>query len=67
MILLDTDHVSVLQRPSDARNRLLQRLENTIELPVTSVITLDEQSRSWIAEIGRKKRVSEQVGTGSAF
>ena len=55
MILLDTDHISVLQRPSAACDRLLQKLDASSDSPATSVITLEEQSRSWIAEIGRRR------------
>jgi tRNA(fMet)-specific endonuclease VapC len=61
MILLDTDHISILQRPSSARSRLLQRLDSLADSPVTSVITLEEQSRSWITEIGRRRNVADQV------
>jgi tRNA(fMet)-specific endonuclease VapC len=61
MILLDTDHISVLQRSSATQDRLLQRLDDSIELPVTTVITLKERSRSGIAEIGRRSDVADQV------
>ena len=61
MILLDTDHVSVLQRPSAACDRLLQKLDSSTDSPATSVITLEEQSRSWIAEIGRRRNVRDHV------
>lgn len=61
MILLDTDHISVLQRRSNTCERLAQKLESCGQLPTTSVITLEEQSRSWIAEINRRSDVSAQV------
>ena len=61
MILLDTDHISVLQRPSAACDRLLQKLDASTDSPATSVITLEEQSRSWIAELGRRRIVRDQV------
>ncbi len=61
MIILDTDHVSILQRQSAARERLLAKLDEAIEMPMTSAITLEEQSRSWIAEIGRLRDVNDQV------
>jgi len=61
MIFLDTDHVSVLQRHSVSRSRLLARLDNSVENPMTSAITLEEQSRSWIAKIGRLRDVHDQV------
>ncbi|MCC7335628.1 MAG: type II toxin-antitoxin system VapC family toxin [Pirellulaceae bacterium] len=61
MILLDTDHISVLQRQSSVGERLANRLDGCGELPATSVITLEEQSRSWIAELGRRRDVADQV------
>jgi tRNA(fMet)-specific endonuclease VapC len=61
MIILDTDHVSILQRQSAARESLLGKLNAAIDVPMTSAITLEEQSRSWIAEIGRLRDVSDQV------
>lgn len=61
MIFLDTDHVSILQRRSDACDRLFRKLNQAVEVPMTSVITLEEQSRSWITEIGRRRDVSDQV------
>jgi hypothetical protein len=61
MIFLDTDHVSIVQRRSDACDRLFGKLNQAVEVPMTSVITLEEQSRSWITEIGRRRDVSDQV------
>ncbi len=52
MILLDTDHISVLQRPSSA-NRLSNRLIASGEVFSTTAITLEEQSRSWISLLGQ--------------
>lgn len=53
MFILDTDHISVLQRPSDAAMRLQRRLLLSYDFPVTTAITLEEQSRGWITQLGR--------------
>ena len=63
MILLDTDHVSVLRYEEHPRCIALSaRLESARELEVAiSVITLEEQMRGWLAEIGRRRDVREQI------
>lgn len=61
MILLDTDHVSILQRESELAESLRDRLSGADDLIGTTAITLEEQSRSWISQIGRQKRVIDQV------
>ena len=53
MLILDTDHISVLQRTSDAAKRLQRRLLLSGDDPVMTAITLEEQSRGWISELGR--------------
>lgn len=54
MILLDTDHFSVL---SDARNRfhdsLISRLENVAERVLLPVVCVEEQLRAWLAQVRR--------------
>ena len=44
MFILDTDHISVLQRSSDGAMRLQRRLLLSYDFPVTTAITLEEQS-----------------------
>ena len=53
MLILDTDHISVLQRTSDAAERLQRRLLLSRDNPVMTAITLEEQSRGWITQLGR--------------
>lgn len=61
MMILDTDHVSVLRYPEDVRHDLLKtRMENAFDDSVTTVITLEEQSRGWLAAIKRTKDVRKQ-------
>ncbi len=63
MILLDTDHLTVLRYPEHARSAgLRMRLHAvTTEDIATTVISLEEQARGWLADIGRHRDVAEQV------
>ena len=62
MIVLDTDHISVLQHEeSVAADQLWQRLADSRELIVTSAVTVEEQTRSWLALINRYSDVDQQV------
>ena len=55
MILLDTDHISILQHAESAAAQALQRrLDESSDRDIaTTAITLEEQSRSWLAIINR--------------
>lgn len=57
MIVFDTDHLSVLQHEeSAAAERLLNRLDaKPGQQLATTVISLEEQARGWLAEIRRQK------------
>ncbi|MBC8290482.1 MAG: type II toxin-antitoxin system VapC family toxin [Planctomycetes bacterium] len=62
MIVLDTDHISVLQHAESANAaQLQQRLIGHLSPVVTTAVTLEEQSRSWISLIGRQSDVEHQV------
>ena len=62
MILLDTDHLSLLQvREAPAAFALHARLAATPDAVVTTVITLEEQMRGWLALIRRVTDVQRQV------
>lgn len=63
MIVLDTDHLSVLTLPQDARhNGLVTRLSSADQGPVvTTVVNLEEQLRGWLAYIHRITDVRKQV------
>jgi tRNA(fMet)-specific endonuclease VapC len=54
MILLDTDHLSVLV---DTRHRqqpqLLHRLQNTADVVALPIVAVEEPLRGWLAEIHR--------------
>lgn len=64
MIVLDTDHISLLQRESGPRfERLMGRLEQLPSdgPPTISVISVEEQMRGWMAVIAREKKSRRQV------
>jgi tRNA(fMet)-specific endonuclease VapC len=64
MILLDTDHLTVLQVPdSERRQRLLARLALvTDELIGTTIVNVEEQMRGWLAAIAKDRQARRQVG-----
>ena len=64
MILLDTDHLSLLQvRDTPAAFALQARLEAlSPDEVVTTVITMEEQMRGWLALIHRVIGVCEPLG-----
>lgn len=63
MVILDTDHMSVLERRErPAVGHLLTRLA---ELPtaevMTTVISYEEQMRGWMAYIARARSMAQQI------
>lgn len=62
MILLDTDHLSVYRRSEHPRAVALRaRLHSGLEPVATTVVTLEEQLRGWLQEIGGKRDVRNQA------
>jgi tRNA(fMet)-specific endonuclease VapC len=63
MILLDTDHVSVLKYPENPRcARLTTRMAGSADQNfATTVITVEEQMRGWLTEIKRSRTVVEEI------
>jgi tRNA(fMet)-specific endonuclease VapC len=63
MIILDTDHISVLQHEDSPKAvALLDKLKPFPSDDVaTTVVTLEEQSRSWLGLIRRYNDVRQQV------
>ena len=61
MIILDTDHVSILQwgdQPAERlRNRLVEAIDGWIG---TTAVTLEEQSRAIVTKLGQCKRTADQ-------
>ncbi|MEK6258600.1 MAG: type II toxin-antitoxin system VapC family toxin [Planctomycetota bacterium] len=62
MIVLDSDHISVLQHEdSPLAEPLLLRLEQSLTAVAVTAITLEEQCRGWLAEIHRHPAGPAQV------
>ncbi|MFM9266324.1 type II toxin-antitoxin system VapC family toxin [Tychonema sp. BBK16] len=62
MYILDTDHLSVLDRGGVVAQRLLQRLANINPTQVaTSIISYEEQMRGWLSYAATAKTVEQQV------
>lgn len=64
MILLETDHLSVLKYSGSERCiRLTARLAMVRDEVIgTTIITFEEQMRGWIASIAKERQVRRQVG-----
>lgn len=63
MILLDTDHFSALKyRAGPRRDALLARMESSADTDFAlTPMTLEEQTRGWLAEIHGAREVRRQV------
>ena len=61
MLVLDTNHVSELGYGTPAGLRLRDRLLNSSEETATTVITVEEQLRGWLAEIHRLADPHRQI------
>jgi tRNA(fMet)-specific endonuclease VapC len=65
VILLDTDHVTLLKYHSSERGqRLAQRLDELPpdEIAAVTVITIEEQMRGWLAAVAKERSSKRQVG-----
>lgn len=68
MIVLDTDHISVLQHgDSDAATSLSTRIADSSHGVVTTDVTVEEQCRSWLGLINRYSDVRQQVNCYERF
>lgn len=62
MLVLDTDHMSVLEwADGPAAEQLRQRLNASAEAKATTIVTYEEQSRGWLAYIARAKSRTDQL------
>jgi tRNA(fMet)-specific endonuclease VapC len=63
MILLDTDHLTILKYPANPRCQgLLARMRASPDQQIgTSIISVEEQWRGWFAVIARHRSVRRQV------
>ncbi|MBM4259632.1 MAG: type II toxin-antitoxin system VapC family toxin [Deltaproteobacteria bacterium] len=63
MLVLDTDHLSVLEwEASSTTQRLLARLSRIApDQAATTIINFEEQLRGWLAYVARMRSVTQQV------
>ena len=60
MLVLDTDHLSEMERGSPAGLALELKLVQSGDVPVSTIISAEEQLRGWLAQIARRS-VHDQV------
>ena len=62
MLVLDTDHVSLLQwGGGEESERLRARLQIADEEVAVTVISYEEQTRGWLAYVARARTLGQQV------
>src|SRR5438874_288080 len=63
MIVLDTDHLSELRNPHNQRYALLTRRlqESSEDTAATTIVSIEEQMRGWLAIIHRIQDVHKQI------
>jgi tRNA(fMet)-specific endonuclease VapC len=63
MVVLDTDHVSVMERPESTAARMLSARLTQIDSNeiATTVVTYEEQPRGWLAYKARAKNVLQEI------
>ena len=61
MLILDTNHLRVLQTTGSASDRLANRLQNDGREPVTTVINVHEVINGWLSEINKAKTAQGKV------
>lgn len=62
MILLDTDHLSVLtKRQATGHALLIERLENADEPLAIPIVCVEEQCKGWLAKIHRMRDIHQQI------
>jgi tRNA(fMet)-specific endonuclease VapC len=62
MLVLDTDHLTELGYSRPRGRRLVERIEASGTPAVTTIITVEEQLRGWLARIAAIADVDAQVG-----
>lgn len=61
MLVLDTNHLSELGYGTPAGLRLRERLLAAEEETATTIVSVEEQSRGWLAEIHRLAAPHQQI------
>lgn len=66
MLVLDTDHLTEYQKGTSAEaHRLKQRLDGASEPYATTIITVEEVMRGWMAAIRRVQDPHRQIASYS--
>ena len=62
MILLDTDHLTVLQIGKGERfQHLVMKIAQSSEPLATTIVNVEEQMRGWLAVLAKERRMERQV------
>ena len=63
MVVLDTDHLSLLQRRESAGSQILQVRLDRLDTGsrATTIVTYEEQTRGWMAYVARAKTVAQEI------
>lgn len=62
MYILDTDHLSVLDRGGVQAQRLLQKLADVNSTQVsTSIISYEEQMRGWLSYLAKAQNIEQEM------
>ena len=61
MLILDTDHLSEIERGSAAGMALMQRLNQPNIDVAATIVSAEEQLRGWLAQINAHKSVHDQI------
>ncbi|MSR56254.1 MAG: type II toxin-antitoxin system VapC family toxin [Planctomycetaceae bacterium] len=63
MVVLDTDHITLLQHAHSPEGaRLTSRLEDQAgDAVATTIVTYEEQTRGWLAYLAKAKTIARQV------
>jgi tRNA(fMet)-specific endonuclease VapC len=62
MIVLDTDHLTIIQRQSEPAYSILQdRLRRAHDNVATTIVSVEEQMRGWLAVINRANSPKREV------
>ena len=64
MVILDTDHLSLVQFPESAaaaRTPGSSRLDGHPSEIATTIVTYEEQTRGWLAYKARAKKLTQEI------
>ncbi len=62
MYILDTDHLTLLERRSKETDKILEHLRQTSEITFyTTITTYEEQTRGWFSHLAQAKNIEAQI------